>query len=303
MKPASSHDDDCKPTFVVPTRAIWIPLLLLVLDAVSSGFAQSPFTYTVKNGTVAITGYNAMYTWPPPPVVIPDTINGLPVTDVEGMAFYQNNDISSVVIGNNVTNIGPEAFVECEPLFSVTIGNSVTHVGASAFSSCDNLTNVTLGNSLAWIDEWAFSGCVSLRFVTIPATVTNISQYAFTGCSFLRGIYFEGDMPTLGTDSVPAALYYLPGAAGWTPTYNGYSNIVWNPQIQTGGSNFGVGTNGFGFNITGMSNTWFSVEACTDLANPNWLPIQTNRFASGTFHFIDPQSTNFSARFYRLQMP
>jgi hypothetical protein len=261
--------------------------------------AQSQFSYVVNNGTVSITGYSG----PLGPIVIPDTTNGLPVTDIAGMAFYQNENITSAVIGNNVTNIGPFAFNSCQVMRSVTIGNSVTHIADEAFGHCTLLTNATLGSNVAWIDEWAFSTCGSLRFITVPASVTNISQGAFISCSFLTGIYFEGNMPNLETNSIFSRMYYLPDATGWGPTYNGLSNVLWNPQIQTGGSNFGVGANGFGFTISGLSNMWFSVEACTDLGNPNWSPIQTNRFTSSSFRCNDPQSTNFSSRFYRLNMP
>jgi hypothetical protein len=237
--------------------------------------------------------------------VIPDKTNGLPVTDVAGMAFYQNENITSAVIGNNVTNIGPFAFYQCAVMSSVIIGNNVTHVGDNAFNTCTFMTSATLGSNVAWIDEWAFSGCSSLRWITIPAGVTNIGEEAFGGCPFLTGIYFEGNMPNLETNAVFSRMYYLPGATGWTPTYNGdgLSNVLWNPQIQTASPGFGVGTNGFGFNVTGTSNMYFSVEACANPANPVWSPVQTNRFTSDTFHCNDPQWTNFSARFYRLDMP
>jgi hypothetical protein len=41
------------------------------------------------------------------------------------------------------------------------------------------------------------------------------------------------------------------------------------------------------------------VEACTNLANPVWLPVATNTFsASGTSTFTDPNS--YPSRFYRF---
>ncbi len=77
---------------------------------------------------------------------------------------------------------------------------------------------------------------------------------------------------------------------------------VWNPQMQ-GGAGFGVWSNQFGFNITGSSNLAVVVEACTNLAAPVWVPVETNILTGGPFYFSDPAWTNFSARFYRLSRP
>ncbi len=64
----------------------------------------------------------------------------------------------------------------------------------------------------------------------------------------------------------------------------------------------------FGFNITGSSNLVIVVEACTNLANPVWLPVSTNTLntyvgTNGTSYFSDPQWTNNPAGFYRFRSP
>ena len=78
---------------------------------------------------------------------------------------------------------------------------------------------------------------------------------------------------------------------------------LWNPLAQTGDGSFGVGTNGFGFNITGTTNIPIMVEACTNLANPIWLPMSTNTLTNGSAYFSDPAWTNQPGRFYRLRSP
>lgn len=75
------------------------------------------------------------------------------------------------------------------------------------------------------------------------------------------------------------------------------------PQILTGDGNFGMQANGFGFNVTGVSNQIAVVEACTDLLPANWLPIQTNTLIGGPIYFSDPEWTNYSSRFYRIYSP
>jgi hypothetical protein len=68
-------------------------------------------------------------------------------------------------------------------------------------------------------------------------------------------------------------------------------------------SGVGVRTNRFGFNVAGISNLVVVVEACTNLANPVWCPLQTNTLTGAPFYFIDPHWTNYPRRFYRLRSP
>ena len=79
--------------------------------------------------------------------------------------------------------------------------------------------------------------------------------------------------------------------------------MLWNPQAQTTNTSFGVRYNQFGFTLTGTSNDIVVVEACTNLANPIWLPLQTNTLTGSPRYFSDPQWTNFPGRFYRLRSP
>ena len=69
------------------------------------------------------------------------------------------------------------------------------------------------------------------------------------------------------------------------------------PQISGG---IGLGTNGFGFTITGSSNQVVIVEASTNLTTPNWQPIQTNTLTGTLFYFKDSQWRNYPRRFYRV---
>lgn len=76
----------------------------------------------------------------------------------------------------------------------------------------------------------------------------------------------------------------------------------WNPQVQ-GDAYFGVRGNQFGFNITGSGDLVVVVEACTNLINSVWIPVETNILTEGQFYFSDPAWTNFPSRFYRLRQP
>jgi hypothetical protein len=155
-------------------------LLLLTLPAV----VEAQFTYTINNGTVTITGY----TGPGGAVVIPSTINGLPVTTIGNFAFY-GASLTSVTFGTNVTSIGIAAFYDGYNLTNVTISHSVTAIGSQAFQDCNRLTNVTIPSSVYSIGDAAFAGCTSLTAITVDAL-----NYMY---SSVAGVLFNKSQTTL----------------------------------------------------------------------------------------------------------
>ena len=219
-------------------------MLLLLLVLGPPAVVQAQFTYTTTNGTITITGY----TGGGGDVIIPDTINGLPVTSIGSLAFNECSYLTSVTIGTNVTSIGLFAFRACTNLTSVTIPNGVTNIGAAPFVFCFSLTNITVGalnsayisvddvlfdkslttliqypvgqtgtsyiipNSVSSIGDDAFYGCFSLTSVTIPNSVTNIGDSAFSGCLSLTSVYFQGNAPSFGADVFD---YWSQGWWGW----------------------------------------------------------------------------------------
>jgi hypothetical protein len=64
-----------------------------------------------------------------------------------------------------------------------------------------------------------------------------------------------------------------------------------------------VQADGFDFTISWATNIQVVVEACTNLSNPIWQPVQTNTLIDGSSYFSDPQWTNYPGRFYRLRSP
>jgi len=108
-------------------------------------------------------------------VVIPSVINGVIITSIGKLAFY-NKQLTSVTIPNSVTSIGYSAFSNNQ-LTSVTIPNSVTSIGDRAFYN-NQLTSVTIPNSVTSIGDSAFYNN-QLTSVTIPNSVTSIGEMAF----------------------------------------------------------------------------------------------------------------------------
>jgi hypothetical protein len=154
--------------------------------------------------------------------------------------------------------------------------------------------------------------CIRLTTITVPAGITNIDA-AFQNCTSLQAVNFMGNAPAINTwaaaspfiGSTPT-VYYLPGTSGWGPTFAGRPTALWsllNPLILTHNTLFGARSNGFGFAISWATNVPVIVENCTNLANPDWRPLQTNILSNGLSYFIDPQWANNPTRFYRVRSP
>jgi hypothetical protein len=234
---------------------------------------------------------------------IPDT-----VTSIQASAFEGCDTLTNVTMPFSVNSIGEDAFAYCYDLASAAIPDSVTNIGADAYYGCGDLTSVTISDGVTDLGEDAFYGCSGLTSITIPASVTNMGEGTFEYCVQLTNIYFKGDAPAADSsvfahDNGPLTAFYLPGATGWSSTFDGLPAVLWNAFIQAADGSFGVRNNQFGFNLTGASNISIVVEACTNLANPVWTPLQTLVLSNGLFYFSDPQWTNYPARFYRLSSP
>lgn len=93
------------------------------------------------------------------------------VTSVQAKAFYQNEDIVSIAIGNNVTYVGKYAFYQCPNLEAVKFGKRVSVISTCAFTQCPNLENMTLPSSIRRIGAKAFYQCTSIKVLKINGSV------------------------------------------------------------------------------------------------------------------------------------
>lgn len=224
------------------------------------------------------------------------------VTSIGEFAFYECPGLTGITIPGSVTSIAALAFANCPGLTSVTIPDSVTGVGDQVFYDCTGLTSVTIGNGITTIPEEALTFCSKLTSLTLSANVTTLGYMAFAYDYDLTSVYFQGSAPgadATAFESAPTTAYYLYGTQGWSDftADTGVPAVLLNPPF----SGLGVQNKHFGFTVSGPTNSAISavVEACTNLANPVWLPLQTNTLDTGSFYFSDPAFTNFPARYYQ----
>jgi len=250
------------------------------------------------------------------------------VTSIGKSAFMQCAGLTNVNLPDSVAFLGDQAFCSCNSLTSLTIGKAVTTIRAGeglplygTFQWCtsltcltipDNVTNITdgyvhLGGSLG-----AFYNC-GLTNVVIGKGLAYLGTGAFNWCQDLRSVFFRGNAPTTGVSywgsndvfhaSSLVMVYYLPGTTGWGDTLAGVPAVLWNPQIQTSDASFGVGPNGFEFNIVGTPDIPLVIEASIDLAAQSWIALQSCTLTNGLVRFNDPQWANYPGRFYRIRSP
>jgi hypothetical protein len=218
--------------------------------------------------------------------------------DLYGDFFYES-DGSAVTITRYFYWSGTEALTIPASFY----GLPVTAIGDDAFDGSTNLTSVAIPESVTNIGDYAFAGCTSLTNMTIPGNVTHIGEDVFYGCKSLRGVFFGGNAPNIGWYAFYATtdvtVYYLPGTTGWGAIIADRPAKLWNALMQTSG----VGLVGFGFNITGTAEIPIVVEACTNLANASWVPLQSLSLTNGAVYFSDPDWTNYPVRIYRIRSP
>lgn len=267
--------------------------------------------------------------------------NGL--ISIGAIAFLQCYKLSSFTLPPSLTTIGEGAFATCIGLTNISIGSNVVALGQSAFDTCFNLVeitvdplnpsyssaegvlfdvgqtvllrcpggkggNYTIPDTVTNIHADAFIICTNLTRITIPNSVTSIGEDAFSFCFSLTGVYFAGNSPEIEGSYLfggprETTVYYLPQTFGWGSEFGGGPTAWWQPEITSTHSPSITPTNQFNFNISWASGQTVVVEACTNLTDNIWLPIQTNTLTSSTFSFSDPQSTNYPTRFYRLSSP
>lgn len=107
-------------------------------------------------------------------VVIPDTIDGLPVTVISSYTFGTNSNVKAVKISDSVTTIEELAFGTNENLEIVVLGSSVETIGTGAFIQCSSLKEIRLNEGLKTIHDQAFVGCDQITELYIPDSVETI---------------------------------------------------------------------------------------------------------------------------------
>ena len=168
--------------------------LLAALSNSAQGLQVGDFRYAIEIAEVTITGYSGSGGH----VVIPDTIEGMPVTRIGQRAFRRRVGLTTLEMGSQVVEIGVDAFLECSDLERVTIPDAVGVIGDGAFRECVSLLEVVGGGGVVSIGDGAFRECVSLLEVVGGSGVVSIGDLAFLGCQRLSEFEMGRNLQHIG---------------------------------------------------------------------------------------------------------
>lgn len=91
-------------------------------------------------GTARLTGVADT----PGELVLPEEIEGLPLTEVGPYCFAKNKYLERVVLPDTVSKIDRMAFYNCTGLKELEMGADLTELGADAFMNCHNLCQLKI---------------------------------------------------------------------------------------------------------------------------------------------------------------
>lgn len=124
-------------------------------------------------------------------LIIPSSIEGVEVKSIGRFCFFENKNITSIVIPSSVNRIEFGAFKDCKNLMYVTLSENISEIDTYAFSGCEKLKYIKLPEKLEYIGEWSFSKCEKLIMIEFPEDLKIIESWAFEGCKELECITFN----------------------------------------------------------------------------------------------------------------
>lgn len=125
-------------------------------------------------------------------VVVPETIQGLPVIAIDQYAFKRCS-ATSITLPESVTYLSSHAFDYASSLETISLSPAIKTIGIYAFSNCPKLKSVELPRDLEKLGGSAFFQCTSLEEVTVHKSLTKGETGTFPYCKSLKRVYVDED--------------------------------------------------------------------------------------------------------------
>lgn len=295
-------------------------VLLVVPTSFNKVYADIPseFTYTESNSMATITGYTGSSN----DIIIPDEIDGYPVTAIGNEAFhskrltsvtipegvlsigssaFHSNNLTSVTIPNSVTTISDRAFA-WNSIVDLVIPDSVPSIGDYAFSS-NNLSNVTLSNNVTFIGTGAFF-MNNLTTIILPSSLTSLSPSVFMS-NKLTNVVIPDSVTSIGNGAfhsnelvsvtIPDSVTAIGEEAF---SINKLVNVTIPASVTSIGSNAfssnSLNTITFEGSLPSLNVSVFANQAKQGYTFENWYSDETLQAAWDSSSSIDPNTTLYS---------
>lgn len=287
-------------------------LVLLTSLSISIATANSygDFEYSVATEydkefnaikSIKITKYNGSDS----DVVIPDTIDSLPVTIIESDAFANNESIESVTIPETVVEIGGWAFENCTNLKEIDLPSNLKEIGGYILSQTayeldgknwdgeflyvenyllgctDEVAgDVKIKDGTKVISGFAFSHNSDITSVEIPASVKSINICAFSDCENLKSVKLNEGLEIIGYAAFENTSIESITAPSTLKLIDGYAFC--NTKITS----FNVGANVEDLDDSAFYGCTSLKEIIVDSANENYYSVDGILFEKSRFSFM-----------------
>ena len=143
---------------------------------VEDNYVSGDFVYQIHSGEATLISY----TGNDREVVIPETVDGFPITIIGNLAFSHNPMIEKITFSASVLRIEDGS---CD-----SVPEPVQY---GAFSHCIKLKSIVFpeDSRLSYIGNFAFCGADALTSVTLPDSIRTLGLSCFDECSALESIY------------------------------------------------------------------------------------------------------------------
>ncbi len=173
------------------------------------------------------------YTGKESEVVIPETIDGYPVTKIGAPMFEGCDFVTKISVPDTITEVGEDTFADTamykdeknwvggafyigslliavdedfEGEFNVKKGTTV--IAHYAFSGCEKITKVTVPGTVKHIPESGFYKCKSLETAVFEEGVENIDELVFGRCEKLKNIKLPKTINRVGYKAFNNSAFY-----------------------------------------------------------------------------------------------
>ena len=203
-------------------------------EIVEISLSESGFKFSVRNNTVTVHGINENTFVK---LIIPEEIEGLPVTRIAREAFYNIDNIIEVVLPPTIKEIGERAFNNCKKLEKINLPSGLERIESYAFGatactaiwipatviyygygifpsnltdveieegatifpplSGTNIKEITIPSSVKIIPSYAFPSTITE--VVLPEGLERIEEWAFLDCSNITSVKLPSTIKFLGS--------------------------------------------------------------------------------------------------------
>lgn len=133
-------------------------------------------------------------------IIIPEELDGKPVTSLGKELFKDNDRIRSVYIPDSVETIGANAFNGCPALTEARLPQNLKKIENGLFRYCINLEQIVIPFKVSSIGSFAFADCVHLKEIVLIETAT-IGEAAFSNCQSLETVFVSRKLNKVDADA------------------------------------------------------------------------------------------------------